>query len=373
MKKKISIIAAIVFLLNVLLGSSVFAAEQPSKLDIEKVAVKAIENANSLMVQEELYQNSSNAYLAAKNGSLSTILSLGAWMKNTQINNLINVAPLYAEYKMNMIANQKNITESTIRLGAYEAYINLLKTRNAIGLKEKSFQASEKNYNIAEIKLENGMISALEAEKAERSYLKSKIELIKLKRSETSILINLNKLMGVPVSSTYVEYIDNNIIPAKEINSVEEYINQALENRAEVVSNKLLLNVLKEDYKYNRVDHPVETDLYNDKSHFDINEQENKLETAKLDLKIEINKAYAQLKKRMQNLDSTNKASEIAKQNYKNAESFYSVGLISKDDLEGFELNYKNAEVQSKNTQLDVWLYQQKLQAACGIGPGISK
>jgi hypothetical protein len=369
MKKKISVVLALIFSLNLLITNYVFASER-AKLDVEKVAIKAIENANVLVAQEEKYKNAANSYYSAKLRSQNS--ALARWLRTTQLNNIINVAPLYAEYRMIMMANTKTITESSIRLSAYEAYINLIKTKNAIGLSEKSAQASEQDYNIAKMKLESGMISILDAEIVEKNYLKSQIELRKLKRNEGSILFNLNKLMGEPISNTY-EYIDNNMNPAGEINTIEVYINQALANRAEVISNEIYLKALKENYKYSAPDHPISSELYNEQSRFDINEQENKLETTKLDIRIEINKAYAELKKRRQNMDSTQKAYEIAKKNYKDAENLYSVGQISKDALVDFELNLMNAETQFKNTQLDVWFYQQRLEVACGVGPGITK
>jgi outer membrane protein TolC len=192
-----------------------------------------------------------------------------------------------------------------------------------------------------------------------------------MQRNFDMTLINLNKTIGEPVDKKYISYSSDNMSIMTAIKPYDEYLSDAMKNRAEILNAELGYKLKKIEYDLTKAAYPLESDIHNSDAKFAMDDAYNTLEAAKIDLEIEIASAYKELEKRLKNWESSEKLYQSAQENYKGVVSKYSMNMVTEKVLTDANISLAKAEMQLKNARRDLWIQQLKMEYASGIGPGI--
>lgn len=99
-----------------------------------------------------------------------------------------------------------------------------------------------------------------------------------------------------------------------------------------------------------------------------IDSAENDLSLAKINVQEDITNSYKQLEAAMKSLEAKKTMSDQAALNYQAEEAEYKNSQITLQDLGKAKNDKAQKDIDYKNAQLDAWLAQISLEAACGIG-----
>lgn len=355
------IIGISVALIMVFGAYTAYGAE--NSLDIEKVAIKAIQYST------EVKAKASAADLTLDRYSKDLHVT-NAWSASSVL-----YAPLNAQYQIDLSYGDLQITESSVRLTAYQHYITMLKDKYKVELQQKFVDKLELENEDAESKLKSGGISEYEARVIATNLAKELITLKKYQRSYAADVINLNKIMGEPVQNTYTNFIDQNIKPAAALRPLEDYIQAGLSSRYEVTSAESSLEVTKVRQAIEAPDksQSMPLDYYQATTQYDLAQGQNEIDKARIQVELDVTSGYSELESLLRSWENSKILLESAQSDYELVKQNYDLGRADKEELLTAEKEYMDAQMQVKNGSLDAWLMQMKMDLASGIGPGISQ
>jgi outer membrane protein TolC len=370
MKKfKIGISASII---AILLLTNIFAAGE--SLDIEKVASLSIINSMAIKLKADAYETADeNLYNATNSTRGISQAARYPMSENTALSVIkaLQVTPRYVEYQRDAALIQLEAIENAVRLQAYEQYINLLKIDFNVNIQEQLVKSLDRSFKLAEKKYKLGKISKNDYRTAELNLKKAILEQQKNQRTKQSLTIRINQAISSPINTKYDKLISDNIVPEPKLKDVQSYIDSALNNRGEVLNTNKYLSVLEKDYEISKAGHPFDSDIYHKEYKYKIDEASNNVEIQKLNVQLEIMSAYKELEKRDMSLKTADKNLEIAKVDNQKISNMYKQGKISELDYMNANIQYSQAQTLQHNAQLDLWLYQKKIDCASVVGPGI--
>jgi outer membrane protein TolC len=372
--KKFKIVAS-TFIAVIILITNIFAAGGES-LDIELVASQLMLNSRAIKATVSAYEASDKLDYNTSQGTRGmSQMTKYPLSENSAlaIIRALEVTPLYTQYQKAATLIQLQTLENTVRLQAYEQYINLLKIDYSVSVQEQLVQSLERSFKQAEKKYNSGQISKIDYRASELNLKKAKLELQKYQRSEQTLIMMLNQAMGRPVKTTYEKLIDENIMPDTNLGELDQYLNNALSYRGEIQNNKQYLTVLKKDYDISKVSHPLDSDIFHKEFEYKIDEATNNMEIQKLNVQLETMSAYKELERKYLGVKGSEKSLELANIELSNLTNMYKQGKLSVLDYMNANISHSQSRIQTRSTQLDLWLYQKKLESATGVGPGIVK
>lgn len=351
-------------------ANSVLAADDT--LDIEKAAIQAIKNSlavQSLNRQVTLAQKAKSNVDAAVGQARGTLpFANYVGLNPYQLVEQIVLGPLEAENALTLITNAQAATVNAVRLGAYKAYIGLVKVNSALNIQKSLVDNLAADYKIAQQKQALGLITPDELRLTAIAYLKAEYAYDSLQKNFNSTLLAVNSLMGKDLSQTYSIFQDYNITPSPQIKPLTEYVDAALANRAEILNAQNTLAVKKKEYEYGVAEIPTDFEFYKQKQQFAIDSAQNGLDLAKINVELDITNRYQSLEQAMKNLEAMKALDEQAEINYQAAQTQYDNSLITLSQLDAAKIARAQADMNYKNAQLDAWLEQTTMDMACRIG-----
>lgn len=249
-------------------------------------------------------------------------------------------------------------------------YYNLLYVTEQYESLEDSLNTMEKQYSGLALKYEKGLVSELDKYKFEVELNKKRLQLQKNRRSKEYQELVLKQTCGIERSQA-IELISKDAGLNKEykLDSYQNYLDNALAKRSEMVNAKLQLEVYKQELEY--------YDKYiRQKYAFGRTNLQQQLEDSEfavtqktLDVTGDIQTAYTDVKSVQSQLEIQKRNAQSKKSDYSIAEKKYSQGLLSLVDLWNSKDAASSAEIEYKKAQrnMDYSLY--KLELACTLGP----
>lgn len=348
-------------------ASPVMAADD--SLDIEKVAIATLKNSqtlqnvnNQVSVVNKNYENVTEAM-----NQLRAVLVYPSMNYYQNVEKLIEM-PLEMQNRVNQATNGQQVATNGVRLSAYQAYQQLLKAKYAMDIKQKLMLSLEADYKNAQLELEQGTISSPELRLSEITYLKAQYDYHSAQNSYDSATQSVNQLMGEKLPTRYSTLQDDNIVPAVTIKPLADYISTALGSRVEIINTQNTLDLKKKEYDLGKSEIPTDYDFYVQRQEYAIDSAENDLSLAKINVQEDITNSYKQLEAAMKSLEAKKTMSDQAALNYQAEEAEYKNSQITLQDLGKAKNDKAQKDIDYKNAQLDAWLAQISLEAACGIG-----
>lgn len=363
MKKGISIL--IISLMLLVSTNTVRAADDT--IDIEKVAIQSIKNSQAVQSVNRQVTATKKSYadVTAMMNSLRGSLS---YQNSYQAVEAIILRPLEVKNMLDQVTYGELVVTNAVRLSSYKAYIGLLKANYALNIQQGLRNGLEADYKKAQLQSALGMISLAQLRLSEITYLKSQYRYESAQKGFNSASMSVNNMMGEDIWKQYSTLQDYNIIPAAEINPLTNYINLAIANRADIINAQGTLDIKKKQYDYGKAELPTDFQFYIQQQEYAIENAQNDLELAKINVQLDITNLYKGLGSAMKNLEAMKDLYDQAALNYQAAEIKYKNSLISLQEFNDAQVTKAQADVNYKNAQLDAWLIQTTMDSACGIG-----
>ena len=362
MKKVISVL--IVGLMLLASANTVMAADD--NLDIEKVAIQSLKNSQDIQSvnrQVALMQKYYADITAAANSTRNGLRYLNSY----QAVEFIVLKPMEVQNSLTIFTNLQFVTTNAVRLSSYKAYIGLLKANYALTIQKGLMDSLDADYKKAQQQLSLGMISQSQLRLSEIAYLKSQYRYDSSQEGVNSASMSISNMMGEDLAKQYTLQ-DNNITPSAQIKSLNDYVNLALGNRAEIVNAQNTLDTKKKEFEYGKSEMPTDFQFYVQKQQYAIDSAQNDLDLAKMNVQLDITNNYKTLEYAMKTMETMKDLDDQATFNYQTAQVQYDNSQITLKDLGDAKVAKATADVNYKNAELDAWLAQTMMDRACSSG-----
>lgn len=355
--------------------TSTMAFAQGNTLDIDSLVDNNIENTYKVKNADISIQQAENSY----NKAIKNTGSAGEFDENTpsdeRYNSMITIAnaPAEAKFSIYKSTNQKEVAKNEVKLSAYTEYNNLMNSKDALSLQQDKLKSVEEQYNSVKLKLDLGMVTEADVKQAEISYCDAKAQLNKAQRQYDLEVMKLNQIFDI---DTYVKYdvlLKDKFTESPYIRSYDDYVADALKNRAEVLNATEYVNLKNFEFKIIKSVYPSKYSTMYGIGQHSVDIAKDALDMSNLTIPVEINALYNSLQVKCKALDSKKDVLKLAQTNYNIALAKHNAGVMSKIDFDSQEINVKTAENDLKSLQRDIWIAQLKLNLACDIGSDTSK
>lgn len=364
---------------TLLFSSTVFAdAVQPAQtsLNIDAAINMAIQNSYSIKKIDIGIQQAQNNYNDAVRAAAGYSAKVPYTSGDTklQLIKARDFTQLEYKYAIFQYTNIKEVAKNQITFTVYQAYNAFVTVKEGLDLEQQNFNNVEQQYNKTKLQLSLGTASEVDLKASEATYTAEKAKLNQLKRQYDTYVKQLNQLLGVDMNTgdseyvKYIPYINSNIATVAKPKTYDEYIKDALTNRVEIRNDNESINVKKLEFNSVRSAFPYNTSAQYKIYKYPVETAQNKLDTDKIDISIDINTLYNDLQDKIKSLEPAQKDYTSAKRTYDIATQNYNLGLISKIDFDKAQINLKSKENSIKTIERNIWLAQKKLDYASNLG-----
>ena len=295
-------------------------------------------------------------------------------LTSDQRRELISVRDMgYERFNLNIVRVDHNIeiTRNQLIYAAYAQYAGVAKLQAAIALQQEALDLQKKNLDILKVKYDVGTATRVEVDNAELSYERAQIDIRRQRRSLTSLVTALNRLVGENLATTYRDFDTSKLVPPRRDEPVDKYISDALANRSEILLAKAEMDLAQKQAKL------YETEITNFSTLDDkqdalqaADEAEISYEVIVQDVEAEINAAYKQLVALRGMTAYYESQIKTAQDNYDRTQALYDLGMTTAVSVEQLAMSLAQSKIQLENNYIDIWQQQQKLAIISGIGPG---
>ncbi|MFC0904957.1 TolC family protein [Clostridium sp. MT-14] len=373
---KIKIFAAAVIIIFCT-GTSVFA--QGNTLDIDAAIDAAVKESYEVKSADISTQQAQNSYNQAVKNAANYGDQLDEGGDNldryTRLTLLQGIAnpPAEAKFSIYKYSNMGKVAENQVKLSAYTQYTALMDFKDALDLEKQKFQSAKDQYNISQLKLKLGTASPADVKQAEADYYSENLNLNKAQRQYDLAVMKINQILDRDIYTKYDVLLRDKITESPYIRNYDDYVSDALKNRAEILNAQENVNLKKFEYNIIKGVFPSKYDTMNQIGQYGVNQAQDALDIAEINIPVEINSLYSDLQNKSKMLDSKKDAFNLAQRNYNVARVKYNAGVMSKVDFDVQASDLKAAQNDLKSFQRDIWMAQLKLNLACGVGDDTSK
>lgn len=284
---------------------------------------------------------------------------------------------LYPEQlKFSWEATSKNreITANTLKTALRGVFLGVCSASADIELKQKQLDLAVKVNNQDKLKLKRGLITSLDMQESDYNLTKAQNGLNAAKRNYENAVRSFNEFVGISAKTQYTDVIYEEKLSKQTWESVDYYIEQALNNRFDIVSLRKQLALKEQEkgitessyvYKNSTTAQDEYETLLND-----IEQLNMDIESTKLSITDEIRNAYVDVIKAGKNVNSLSNTLKLQQSNYSKMQARYKAGMISSNVLEQAEIGLMQVENGYKAALFDYNTRIMRFEYATGIGPG---
>ncbi|TET44084.1 TolC family protein [Candidatus Aerophobetes bacterium] len=219
-------------------------------------------------------------------------------------------------------------------------YFEVLKYERKVQIEKISVEQSEENLEVVKNKFSLGDASELDVMQAEVGLSQAQLGFARAENDLTLARMDFNYVLGLALDLP-VKLTDTFSLETLEM-SLEESIQQALENRYEIIQarDSLEFAKLKLTLKQNQYTSEIEQK----KAEIELKKKEVGLEQLMEKIPLEITGSFLGLKEKETNAEITKKQAEEKEESYRIAQAQYKAGLITTADLleSGIKLTQAN-------------------------------
>ncbi|AFM02115.1 hypothetical protein Desde_3848 [Desulfitobacterium dehalogenans ATCC 51507] len=365
MKKVIASIALVTLVLASTTQVAFAAAEE--SLNIEKAAIKAVENSQPLKTVNQQAEVIQKNYVSVK-GQMNQTKYLLPYSNSYSLVKAIILYPLQLKSALEQVNNTQVVVTNAIRMGAYSGYIELLKADYALNTQSELMNSLYEDYKKARLQKEQSMLTDAQLRLAEIAYEQTRYNYLNAQNSKDSAKMALNNMMKEDIAKQYAVLQDNNIKPSAQVRALDDYVQQARTNRAEVLNAQSTLDILEEQYRLGIAEIPTDYEFYKQQQEYEIAKAGNDLELARISVQQNVTDLYAGLESSMKKMEAMSYLADQAEQNYQAAQIRYENSEITFIELNKIKVAKAQADINLKNAELDAWLMQAMMESACGAG-----
>lgn len=218
-------------------------------------------------------------------------------------------------------------TESKIKLGAQQAYYNLLHAQSDLELKKQSLKRAETQLKVAKAAFDVGTRAKTEVLQAEAGLARAQAALAVSQSNVEVARMKLNEFLGVDIDNQWI-LKDEDRNAASAVMSLDEARALALKQRPEIVQREEEIKVAELNLEM--------IQKYSSVATYQGELTKNSVEKAKIDLEdekraieVEVAEAYYKLQSAKTAIDAYKKAKDAATENYRLTNLRFENGLAT--------------------------------------------
>jgi hypothetical protein len=269
------------------------------------------------------------------------------------------------------VQNQKRareVAKFTIEDSVRSLYYNVLYMRDKQSSSSQSFATMEKEYKDVQERYKKGLASEVERYQCEIKLSQQKLRIRQNQRNLENAEMQLKNICGIPASQE-INLEGITLAGDVKLSSYNEYCKMALENRNEVLTDKLGLEVATRKLDIMK---QYKTAISMDR--MDIQQQVDNarfsLSQSTADVLEDIQGAYSDVISKQSNIAYTKKALDTSNKNLLIAQKQYELGQAGITDVWDAKDKVDSNEIDYKKAQQDFDYAYYKINLAVGVGPG---
>ncbi|MGZ0051770.1 TolC family protein [Brevibacillus gelatini] len=338
------------------------------ELTLEKAIEQALQTNNTLQ----------NARIDAKNADLNEVLSYttSAEMSKDMINSLENIKDQLNAAKAKYVGNAQGeinkklnaltvkATESKIRLGAQNAYYNLIFAQDDYELKQQSLKRAEAQLKVAKAAFDVGTKAKTDVLQAEMGVAGAKAALTSAANAVEVARMELNDFLGVDLNKKW-KIVSNNKQVAPISLTMEQAQAQALSKRVEMAKVQEELNLAELNVKLIEEYSALST-LQGRQARNNVEKSKMAIEEQKRTISKEVAQAYLNLSAASEAIEFQKKAKDAAAESYRLTNLRFENGLATTLEVIQAEEELSDRENQYQKAILNYNLAVVNFETALG-------
>ncbi len=332
------------------------AAEIQAKLDEENNKLAGL-NAQMAGAQAVLISFGINSYDLSKKGEYNKIIQP------------YDFAIYDLDASIDSLSINRQAAENGVEVGAKLLYSQISSLNDASKLQGELYENKQKEYEGDMMKYKYGLISEIERLESEKEFKNMKFDIDKINRNIDNISMSLKKMMGISLATSI------NLEPyngyEKDLQSYYSYLNEALENRSEIIAAKIDLRTKQKELDITGDYMGESSDEYKSMK-LSVHESEISLKEAQNSVNKDIKTGYADALKKKKALEIAQEKEKSLSENYKSMKLYHELGYVTKTQLLDTEAAYDNAQDNIISARRDYYDSLLKLEYASKIGPQYS-
>ncbi|RNB61582.1 TolC family protein [Brevibacillus gelatini] len=338
------------------------------ELTLEKAIEQALQTNNTLQ----------NARIDAKNADLNEVLSYttSAEMSKDMIDSLENIKDQLNAAKAKYVGNAQGeinkklnaltvkATESKIRLGAQNAYYNLIFAQDDYELKQQSLKRAEAQLKVAKAAFDVGTKAKTDVLQAEMGVAGAKAALTSAANAVEVARMELNDFLGVDLNKKW-KIVSNNKQVAPISLTMEQAQAQALSKRIEMTKVQEELNLAELNVKLIEEYSALST-LQGRQARNNVEKSKMAIEEQKRAISKEVAQAYLNLSAASEAIEFQKKAKDAAAESYRLTNLRFENGLATTLEVIQAEEELSDRENQYQKAILNYNLAVVNFETALG-------
>lgn len=338
------------------------------ELTLEKAIEQALQTNNTLQ----------NARIDAKNADLNEVLSYttSAEMSKDMIDSLEGIKEQLNAAKAKYVGNAQaeinkklnaltvKATESKIRLGAQNAYYNLIFAQDDYELKQQSLKRAEAQLKVAKAAFDVGTKAKTDVLQAEMGVAGAKAALTSAANAVEVARMELNDFLGVDLNKKW-KIVSNNKQVAPISLTMEQAQAQALSKRVEMAKVQEELNLAELNVKLIEEYSALST-LQGRQARNNVEKSKMAIEEQKRTISKEVAQAYLNLSAASEAIEFQKKAKDAAAESYRLTNLRFENGLATTLEVIQAEEELSDRENQYQKAILNYNLAVVNFETALG-------
>ncbi len=386
MNKRILVIVVLVFMLS--LTQAAVADEVvettelentenlPLELTIDEAVKLAIENSSEIWKidseiaeAKDLVRVQSNTKSDLKD-KMDRMNEFGIMIPS---DNYVNVMLTEKGYYTKAAKMQLTLTEygkeqllKGIEINVKSAYYKVLLAQKAVMLNEKKLKEAEDQLKILEVKFENGTATKLDILQGELAVNQASTDIDNAEDSLALELLSFKNTLGLQLDKEVILTEDIEYIPLEETD-IDKLINQAKEQRIEILQAKETLEVQK-------IEHEAYTSYYTSlnwkykNAVRNLDYAEKSLENSYKDVELDVRKKYLELVKAERALNNMDTTIELSKEAVRITGLFYEYGMATALEVLDADTKLTEAEIGRYQLLVSYNIAKMMFNNACELG-----
>lgn len=271
-----------------------------------------------------------------------------------------------AEMSLLLAEKGKEQTVEMIKFSVESSYFNLLNSSDKLKIQEQTLNISKENLDHANKKYEIGMISEVQLMSSKLGYSQAKAEYNKIVRENEYNTMEFNKTLGLPFDTDVVLTDTLEIHPPEEVD-LKELVNQAYENRMEVLQAKKQLEADEINFECYSKWYTENTYKYQEKKEV-LESSKYSLKNTKDDVKLSLIDSYNNMINAYDSLKITEETVEQMQKLYDITKIKYDSGMATNTELNEALNNLKEAKLSKAQLKLAYNLAKLNFELSYGVG-----
>lgn len=386
MNKKVLVILVLVFMLSLtqaaIADEVVETAELensesiPLELTIDDAVKLAVENSSEIWKIDSDIAKAKDL-LRVQHNSKSNIKEKMDKMDQVGImfpsDNYLSVMLTKKGYYTKSAQMQLTLTEygkkqllEGIETSAKSAYYKVLLAQKAVQLNEKNLQKAEEQLKILGVKFENGSATKLDILQGELAVNQARTDIDNAEDSLALELLSFKNTVGLQLDQEVILTEEIEYIPLEEIH-LDKLINQAKEQRMEVLQAKEMLEVQK-------IEHEAYTSYYTSSNWQhknavrNLSYAEKSIENSYKNVELDVRKKYLELVKAERALNNMDTTIELSKEAVRITGLFYDYGMATALEVLDADTKLTQAEIGRYQLLVSYNITKMMFDNACGLG-----